>query len=195
MVLPPVTVAFSCSTNLRPTICASFSTCGTLRTQPAGTPLALNSVSHSAADLPARAASSSRFSAARWSLRDCRSRNRGSDFSSGFPTMSQSASYCFCSLAAMLSGPEPVANVPDGAAVKFSLPIGCGSTLPLRWLETTQPIAARVDFEQRDIDLPPAPGLPLLDQSGRDRKGCGETCDGVGDRKAGAQGRRVRHRP
>ena len=38
-----------------------------------------------------------------------------------------SASNCSCLLAAMLSRPSPVLNVPDGAAVKLSLPIGRGS--------------------------------------------------------------------
>src|SRR5580704_10433022 len=57
---------------------------------------------------------------------------------------SHNFSYCAFSLAAIVISPSAVRNVPDGAAVKFSFPIGTGMTAALRKFDTTQPIEARV---------------------------------------------------
>ena len=45
----------------------------------------------------------------------------------------------------MFRRPSPVRNVPEGLAVMFSLPSGCGRTPAISQLETTQPIATSVD--------------------------------------------------
>ncbi len=45
----------------------------------------------------------------------------------------------------MLRSPVPVRNAPDGLAVMFSLPSGCGRTPAISQFDTTQPIATSVD--------------------------------------------------
>ena len=56
--------------------------------------------------------------------------------------ISQSASNCSCLLAAIFITPSAVLNVPDGLAVKLSLPFGMGAFPAIRWFDTTQPIVA-----------------------------------------------------
>ena len=43
----------------------------------------------------------------------------------------------------MFKSPSPVRNVPEGLAVMFSLPMGCGFTPAISQLETAQPMATR----------------------------------------------------
>ena len=99
---------------------------GTVSTRPAGTPAATRSSSHSSAG---RAASlrlqRGRRVRPRWRFLASRSAKRGSVASSGAPTQlgtarrTASARWRRCS-----ARPAPVRKVPDGAAVKLSLPIG-----------------------------------------------------------------------
>ena len=65
--------------------------------------------------------------------------------SSSRPISRHSVSNCSCLLAAMLSRPSPVRNVPDGLAVMFSLPIGSALTPAISQFETAQPMATSVD--------------------------------------------------
>src|SRR6266446_4954128 len=86
----------------------------------------------------------------------------------------------------MLSGPSPVANVPDGAAVMFSLPSGCGRTPAISQLETCRPMVTSVASSMDTSMNSPAPH-----QRRRDRKCRGQAADGVGDRIADPQRRGV----
>ena len=79
--------------------------------------------SHSTAERSLRVFSSSCFSSRRWCFRASRVAKRSSVRSSGRPSTVQSSTYCSCLFAAMLSAPDAVSKVPDGAEVTFSLPM------------------------------------------------------------------------
>ena len=83
-------------------------------------------------------------------------------------------------------------NVPDGLAVMFSLPIGCGRTPAISQFETTQPMATSVDFQHRHVDELALAASLAAKQRGGDRVGRGDAAHRVGDRIADAQRRRLR---
>ena len=122
--------------------CGCASASGTDQTGPAGTPCAVSFSTHSRVGAVAKAASSSAVRADRLASRFFRSAKRGSCTKTGLPMISQSASNCSCLLAAMFITPSAVLNVPDGLAVKLSLPFGVGAFPAIRWFDTTQPIVA-----------------------------------------------------
>ena len=132
------------------------------RTQPAGTPISLKS----APTRCARATCERRFELARQRARGgpCGSPGGRSAGRSSAPGGRRGAEG-FELLLLVRGDVERAAgrlNVPDGAAVKFSLPIGCGSTPAFRWLDTTQPIAASVASSIDTSMRAPSPGVALL---------------------------------
>ncbi len=112
---------------------------------PEGMPRALRASTHSAVGRCFSFASRSGVRALRFFFRSSRSWKRGSVLSSSTPTISVSASHCSCLLAAMLMWPSWVAKVPEGAAVKLSLPMGTGLLPPIRRLAATQPIIGMIE--------------------------------------------------
>ena len=107
---------------------------------------------------------------------------------------SHSASNCCCWLAAMLSRPSPVRNVPDGAR---------GHVLVaerLRPHARDQPVGnhpAHRDkrrLQHRHVDELALAGALAAKQRGADRVGRGDAAHRVGDRIADAQRRRLRRR-
>src|SRR6266508_976665 len=74
-------------------------------------------------------------------LRSSRPEKRGSAMSSSRPINRHSVSNCSCLFAAMFNSPSPVWNVPEGLAVMFSFPMGCGFTPATSQFETAQPMA------------------------------------------------------
>ncbi len=94
--------------------CGSASACGTVSTQPAGTPILLNTDCHSAQVRVCSDFSSSCVSSRRCALRFSRRAKRGSLARSSRPSACTSASNCSCLLAAMLIRPSWARNAPDG---------------------------------------------------------------------------------
>ena len=91
-----------------------------------GNAVLVEDADHSRADFAASARSISAFNSKRRRLRSSRPAKRGSATSSSRSISRHSVSNCSCLLAAMFRRPSPVRNVPEGAAVILSLPIGSG---------------------------------------------------------------------
>src|SRR5262249_4481424 len=108
------------------------------------------------------------------------------------PIKRHSVSNCSCLLAAMFKSPSPVRNVPDGLAVMFSLPMGCGFTSAMSQFDTAQPIATSEASSMETSMNSPSPRALASNERRGNRESRRHSAHRVGDRIADPQWRRLR---